>query len=149
MNTKDENQKLTKIVLLGVSCVGKTTLGRIIPEKLGYKFVESDQELIEIYGSILKFQREYFTLTSRMKQKAIIFSNILTRSNNIVLDVSPMFNKTAIKKTVSGKNILPIYLYDTPENIFKRITFTDDNDQLIEMDPEYLEKKQRALYQRY
>jgi len=34
-----------KIILVGVSCVGKSTIGKTLAEKMGYKFFDFDVEI--------------------------------------------------------------------------------------------------------
>ena len=34
-----------KIILVGVSCVGKSTVGRILADQVGYKFFDFDFEV--------------------------------------------------------------------------------------------------------
>ena len=36
-----------RIILVGVSCVGKSTIGKLLAEKLGYKFFDFDFEVEE------------------------------------------------------------------------------------------------------
>jgi len=38
-----------KIFLLGVSCVGKTTIGKRLAERLGYAFFDLDTEIEQFY----------------------------------------------------------------------------------------------------
>ncbi|MGM9940510.1 MAG: shikimate kinase [Bulleidia sp.] len=48
-----------KILLFGVSNVGKTTVGRALAEEMGYLFFDLDEVIEEKYGSITAFQSEY------------------------------------------------------------------------------------------
>ena len=37
------------IYLVGMACVGKTTIGRMLAEKLGYTFFDLDEEVMKFY----------------------------------------------------------------------------------------------------
>ena len=41
---------LTQISLIGLSYSGKSTLGRIVAERLGWKFIDTDLEYTERFG---------------------------------------------------------------------------------------------------
>lgn len=41
------------IILFGVSCMAKTTVGKIMAEKLGYKFYDMDEETKILYNCTL------------------------------------------------------------------------------------------------
>lgn len=42
------------IMLFGISCVGKTTVGKIMAEKLGYQFYDMDEETKKFYNCTLE-----------------------------------------------------------------------------------------------
>lgn len=43
---------MLKLLIWGVSNVGKTTIGRELSKRLNCKFYDIDDEIIKIYGSI-------------------------------------------------------------------------------------------------
>ena len=45
-----------KLLILGVSNIWKTTIGKELSNKLNCKFFDVDEEIIDIYGSIDHFQ---------------------------------------------------------------------------------------------
>jgi shikimate kinase len=50
------------IGLVGVSCVGKTTMGKRLAERLGYAFFDLDTEIEDTFGtSIERLKAELFT----------------------------------------------------------------------------------------
>ncbi len=40
------------IVLVGMPCSGKTTVGRLLAEELGREFIDTDEEIVKLYGNI-------------------------------------------------------------------------------------------------
>lgn len=50
------------IALFGVTCVGKTTLGKLISEKIGYHFYDLDMEMKTFYNdTITNIQNSCFS----------------------------------------------------------------------------------------
>lgn len=69
-----------KIIIVGVSCVGKSTVGRILADQVGYKFFDFDFEVEKYFNShITLLKREYpFERTYREKV-SIVLSKILKK----------------------------------------------------------------------
>jgi shikimate kinase len=60
-----------KIFIVGISCVGKSTIGRCLSEKLGYQFFDFDTEVEKYYcKSIERLKNEHFTEYSFRQKKA-------------------------------------------------------------------------------
>ena len=55
-----------KLLIWGVSNVGKTTIGRELSKRLNCKFYDIDDEIIKIYGSIEYIQ---IAMIDLMKKK--------------------------------------------------------------------------------
>ena len=107
-----------RVFLTGVSCVGKTTIGRRLAELLHVSFFDLDQEVEAFFGtSIERLQRRFLTMHSYRSEaaKALVALGSFLRA-------------------VRGTTGITIALTDDPENILKRITFYDIDSKLIEMD---------------
>jgi shikimate kinase len=122
------------VAFFGVTCVGKTTIGRYVAEELGYSFFDLDEEMKLYYNdTILNIQRGCFGDGIDTK-KGIVLKDILDRcGDNAVIAISPIYYTTKYRKPFRDKNVLSIVLHDSPENIADRMIYTDDNDEVIEI----------------
>lgn len=48
-----------KILIFGMSNIGKSTIGALLAKKIGYDFIDMDAKIKEKYGTMLGFQNEY------------------------------------------------------------------------------------------
>lgn len=124
-----------KIIIVGVSCVGKSTVGKILADKIGYKFYDFDFEVEKYFNSHITFlKREYpFERTYREKV-SVVLSKILQENNdNFILAMPPsglMGNYWRIIK--KDDSLITIALRDKAKNILKRISFYDDYSKPME-----------------
>jgi len=120
--------------LFGVTCVGKTTIGGIISERLGFEFYDLDAEIKLFYNDTLN--NIYSSCICRNeidKKKAVALQNILNRcGENAIIAVSPIYFTMVYKFMFIQRDVFSIVLQDTPENIADRMIETDDNDIIIE-----------------
>ena len=79
----------------------------------------------------------------RDQKRGRIIKKILSAENDIVFVITPISYTDNFKKRIINEDILPIVLVDTPENIFDRLVFSDENDNIY-MDDKY--KNQRKDY---
>ena len=47
-----------KIILVGVPCVGKSTVGRLLAQRVGYKFFDFDLEVEAYFNSHITFLKQ-------------------------------------------------------------------------------------------
>lgn len=136
------------ILLFGVSNVGKTTIGKIVAEKLGYDFYDLDEEIRNRYSMT---QQEFIdTFWNRNKRDEIrgqVIGELLQREGDKVIAVTPIYYSVKFSKYLKKGQAFGIELQDTAENIFNRLVFTDENDQVCEDSAEYREEH-RAYYLR-
>ena len=120
------------ILIFGISNVGKTTIGKKIAEKLQYEFVDIDDEIKKYYGyqSILEFVCSNPYQVYRDQKRGYMIELQIRQPGNRVIAVPPLYYTryyTAyLNRAVS--EVVRIELIDSPENIFERLIFTDDND---------------------
>jgi len=127
-----------KILLFGVSNVGKTTVGKLLSEKLAVGFYDLDQEIKTHLGMTLEEFVNTSDLHWRDQKRGSMIKRIISFDENLVLSVTPISYIDNFKTRIAADDILMIELYDTPENIFSRLVFSDVNDNVYE-DVEYKE----------
>ena len=119
-----------KICLLGVSNVGKTTVGKLLAERLDIKFVDLDEEV----KNRLKISLEEFVNTENLRwrdqKRGSIIKKIIKMEEDVVFAISPISYIENFKTSIISDDNLLIELYDTPENIFSRLIFSDENDEI-------------------
>ncbi len=129
------------IYLIGISCVGKTTIGKMLARKIKFNFFDLDEEVEKHYQkSIEILQNESFTMNEFRKKASVVLDRILTNTNNSVIAGTPSGLKYSywkvIKKHKSKNKIIAIHIHDTPENVLNRLTFYDKNSKplVVKMD---------------
>jgi shikimate kinase len=117
-----------KVFLVGVSCVGKTTLGAKLASLMGYPFFDLDHEIETLFGKPLeRLQADCLSKQAFRKKACQALRHILAQpqTENVVVALPPsglMGEYPGIIKRAGG---IAVVLEDTPENILARITFYD------------------------
>ena len=110
-----------KLLIWGISNVGKTTIGKELAKKINYKFYDIDDEIIKMYGSIDLFQEEFPNDENRFDIKELIMLNIIENGEkNFIMAVSPIFSKIIVEELLMT-NTESIEVIDTPEAIYDRL----------------------------
>ncbi len=128
-----------KILLLGVSNVGKTTTGKLLAERIGFTFYDLDEEVKTRLGMTLEEFVHTANLRWRDQKRGSIIKRIIRLEENIVFAITPISYTDNFKTRIIADDILPIELYDTPENIFSRLVFSDEYDNIY-TDDDYKEE---------
>lgn len=119
-----------KICLFGVSNVEQTTVGKLLAERLDIKFVDLDEEV----KNRLKMSLEEFVNTENLRwrdqKRGSIIKEIIKMEEDVVFAISPISYIESFKTSIISDDNLLIELYDTPENIFSRLVFSDENDEI-------------------
>ena len=115
------------IYLFGVSNVGKTTTEALLAEKLGYVFYDLDGEVKKYFNVTLEEFVNTGTLEERDGNRAEVLGKIAGDRHNKVVAVTPIPYMDYIQKFLKRKHVLAIELRNTPENIFDRLVFSDEN----------------------
>lgn len=67
-----------RIFLGGVSCVGKTTIGKQLAEEVEYKFFDLDSEVESYYGKPIEFlQTEFGSMDAYRKKAASVLERMI------------------------------------------------------------------------
>ena len=123
-----------KILLFGVSNVGKTTIGELLAERLGYKFYDLDEEV----KCRLRMTIDEFVNTNDLRWKdqkrGSIIKKIIQLEEDLVFAITPISYTDNFSTRIVRDDILAIELYDTAENIFSRLIFSDEHDTVYKDD---------------
>ena len=116
-----------KVFLVGVACVGKTTIGGILAQRLGYPFFDLDEEIEHHFGqSIERLRNRFLYEYSFRKETAAVPSRLGREHEDVVVAVAPSGLRDAylrVLKKFARRAVVAIE--DEPENILARIAFYD------------------------
>lgn len=127
------------ILLFGVSNVGKSTVGELLAHKLNFDFYDLDDEIKKKYRTSLEKFVSTGSLQERDKKRCRLLRTIVKRPENKVIAVTPLSYAGGIVPIINSSEVISIELTDTPENIFARLVFSDEND-IIYQDDDYKNK---------
>jgi shikimate kinase len=133
-----------RIFLTGVSCVGKTTIGKKMGELLGVRFFDLDKEIESFFEtSIERLQNRLLTMHSYRNEAAKALVHLLNRpeSRDCVIALPPSGLMGGYLRAVKKANGITAVVADKPENILKRIRFYDIDSRPIEKELTSSEKK--------
>lgn len=118
-----------KIIIVGASCVGKSTIGKILADKVGFKFFDFDFEVEKYFNSHITFLKRDFITERKFREKAsVVLLKILKENDdNFIISMVPGGLKDCYWKIIKkDDSLITIALKDKARNILKRITFYDD-----------------------
>lgn len=138
-----------KIFLVGISCIGKTTIGRELAKEIGYRFYDLDHEIEMFFNTpIAKIQSEFITDASYRDHVSVVLKNIIAenKEHNYVVALPPSGLRDGFLRALKKEEErIVIALHDKPENIVNRISFFDDDSNIIE---KKLSEKEKKAYLR-
>jgi len=114
------------IFIVGVSCVGKSTIGNRLAEKIDFLFFDLDDEIEDFFGrSIEQIQNQYLSGYSYREQGAKVLNKIIdtSKNNDLVVALTPKGLHDWYYRLIKKSGAIVIELKDTPENILDRIVF--------------------------
>lgn len=107
------------VVLIGMPGCGKTTIGKILSEKLGFKFVDVDQFVEENSGkSITELFNEGEEFFRRLEREAV---QKLSREKNLVISTGGGVIKNYLNIRELKENGVVIFIDRPVENIAKDV----------------------------
>jgi shikimate kinase len=137
-----------RVFVTGVSCVGKTTIGRRLADLLGVKFFDLDHEIETFFGTTIeRLQKKFITMHSYRQEAAKALVHLLNRpdSRDSVIALPPSGLMGGYLQVVKSSTGIILALNDRPENILQRITFYDVDSKPIE---KKLTANEKRLYLR-
>lgn len=123
-----------KILLFGVSNVGKTTIGKKLAEVLGFEFHDLDEEVMMSFNTTIEKFVNTGTVESRDRKRGKLIGQLLQNEQNLVMAITPMSYPENFAPYLNRDDVLAIELQDTPKHIFDRLIFSDENDNTYEDD---------------
>ena len=132
-----------KILLFGISNVGKTAIGTILAKELEYSFYDLDEEVKKEFQMTLEEFVHTENLRWRDQKRGRIIKKIISKEENMFFVISPISYTDNFGKRITEDDILSIELVDTLANIFDRLVFSDIDDTIYK-DDDY--KNQRRDY---
>jgi shikimate kinase len=123
-----------KVLLTGVACVGKSTIGAELASLLGLPFFDLDTEVEAFYGaSIPRLQARWLTMNNYRRKACQVLKDLLSRPNTpqcvIALPASGL--RPPYWNVVKDSGSTVVVLRDDPANILNRIVFFDDDSRPI------------------
>ena len=133
-----------RVSLVGVSCVGTTTIGRILADRRGWPFFDLDDEIERHVGiSIERLQARFLTSYDYRTDCAVVLERIATANPDCVITLPPSGLRDAFLRVVRRMPGVTVAVHDAPENILERITFYDIDSRRME---KHLTGEERILY---
>ena len=130
------------ILLFGISNVGKTVAGKILADRLKYDFYDLDEEVKKHLNITLEEFVTSGTLYERDQIRCKLINSLVRKNGNKVIAVTPLSYAENIQHLFSSPDILSIELIDSVENVFDRLVFSDENDNVY-TDDEYKNKHKK------
>jgi shikimate kinase len=135
-----------KMYLVGVSCIGKTTIGKRLAENLSCQFFDFDVEVEKYFAMpISKIKARFLTAYSFRKEATAVLKRIIEQNNDgdYVVAMPPSGLMDSYWKVLKKLDCIIIVLKDSPENILQRIVFYDADSKPIQ---NQLTAKEKAYY---
>ncbi|MEQ8240924.1 shikimate kinase [Marinoscillum sp.] len=135
------------LYLVGISCIGKTTIGKMLADKIGYSFFDLDREIQDYYKKpIERIQDEYLTMNGYRKKASVVLDRLFSKNIDSVVSGTPSglkFSYLQVYKRHRDKELLSICLNDSFENVLDRLTFYDKDSNPI---AERLDESKKKRY---
>lgn len=123
------------IYLVGISCVGKTTIGKMLAEKVDYSFFDLDEEIQNYYKKpIERIQDECLTMNGYREKASVVLDKLFSKNVDSVISGTPSglkFSYLQVYKRHKDKNLFSVCLNDSFENVLNRLTFYDKDSNPI------------------
>lgn len=135
-----------RIILVGVSCVGKSTVGQLLADKHGLTFIDFDWEVEKRIGErITALKNRFFNEHGYRDYVNPVLEAVLNEyPNNLIIAMPPggMFQQYT-KHYKKHTDLTIVALKDTAKNIMERLIFYDDDSQF---DPTYTVTPENYAY---
>lgn len=135
------------IYLVGISCVGKTTIGKMLAEKIGFSFFDLDEEIQNYYEKpIERIQDDCLTMNGYREKASVVLDKLFSRNVDSVISGTPSglkFSYLQVYKKHKDKDLYSVCLNDSFENVLDRLIFYDKDSNPI---TERLDESKKKIY---
>lgn len=124
------------LYLVGISCVGKTTIGKMLAETIDFPSFDLDIEIQNFYNKpIERIQDECFSMNEYREKASKVLDLLFSKNIDSVISGTPAGLKytylQVYKKHKADKELYSIQINDSCENVLDRLTFYDKDSNLI------------------
>jgi shikimate kinase len=137
---------MPRVLLAGVACVGKSTIGAELARLLGTPFFDLDTEVEAFYHeSIPRLQARSLTMRRYHGKACRVLQGILTRPEaaDRVIALPPSGLRQPYWNVIKAARSTVVVVQDDPTRILARIVFYDDDSRPVER---VLTPEERGLY---
>lgn len=110
-----------KILLFGVSGVGKKDVGACLADMLSCPFYDLEEEVMRLKMPQEEFMLHYRRRRTRDQKRKDVLFHLLDTHDDCVIAVTPIFYRSVFRHIISRPDIFPVVLKDTPEAIYEKI----------------------------
>ncbi|SNR81921.1 shikimate kinase [Desulfurobacterium atlanticum] len=127
-----------RIALIGFMGCGKTTIGKLLAERLNYKFIDTDSEIEKKTGlTIPEIFKKHGEKFFREKEREVLID--ILKEDNIVIATGGGLPAYKDNMEVLNENALTIYLDTDFETLWNRIS-KDKNRPLVKKGKESIQE---------
>jgi shikimate kinase len=137
---------VTRVLLTGVACVGKSTIGAELARLLRIPFFDLDKEVEGFYHEpIPRLQARFFNMSNYRGKACRVLKDILAQPDapECVIALPPSGLRSPYWNVIRASGSKVIVLRDDPVNILARIVFYDDDSRPM---ARVLTPEERELY---
>ena len=109
------------VILIGYRGSGKTTIGLMLADRLGYDFVDTDERIMQIAGKNIKeiFEQDGQEAFRDLETKVIL--DVAAKSDHVISVGGGAVLREQNRQAIRGNQNRVIYLNAAAEELFKRI----------------------------
>jgi len=135
-----------KIFLVGVACIGKTTIGKRLADRLECQFFDFDEEIEKYFSMpVSRIKARFLTEYSFRKEASKALKRLIEQAGDrdYLVAMPPSGLKDSYWRILKKLDAVIVVLRDRAGNILDRVTFYDDDSNLIHKE---LTPKEKAYY---
>ena len=112
--------KYKKIALIGMMGSGKSTISKLLAEKVNIKALDCDEIFVQNFGNIKDYFAQFGEKSFREKETEILFQ--VSKKDSFILSCGGGIISSEINRSILfNQDIFTIYLETSPKEIYKRV----------------------------